>query len=80
MPALLRKIIVTFAAAVFLIFLALIIAAWVLGAFDSVQIAQGQNGPYYFISFDSTSTYRETPAQIESIKKLISISRTSPRS
>ena len=76
MPAILRRIIIIFAAIVFLFFIALIIAAWSLGAFDSVDISENEGGPYYFISYDSTSTYKETPGQIELIKKQLALSQS----
>ena len=51
MPAILRRIIIIFAAIVFLFFIALIIAAWSLGAFDSVDITDNQLSNYPLFSF-----------------------------
>jgi len=76
MPEILRRIIIIFAAIVFLFFIALIIAAWSLGAFDSVDITENESGPYYFISYDSTSTYKETSGQIEILKKQLALSQS----
>jgi hypothetical protein len=77
MPPIIRRIIIIFAAIVFLFFIALIIAAWSLGAFDSVAIAEHKGGPYYFISFDSTSVYKETFTKIQEIKKQLDLSQSS---
>ena len=73
MPALLRKIIITFALIVLVLFLALIVAAWILGAFDSVQITETSGGPYYFISFDSRSGFQDIPANIQEIKNRLNL-------
>ncbi len=40
MPAIFRRIIIIFAVIIFVLFLAIIIGAWSLGAFDSVQITE----------------------------------------
>jgi len=73
MPVLLRKIIITFALIVLILFLALTVAAWIMGAFDSVQITETSGGPYYFISFDSQSGFQDIPANIQEIKNLITL-------
>ena len=73
MPAILRRIIIIFAVIIFVLFLALIIGAWSLGAFDSVQITEKTNGPYYLISLDTRTGYRDIPVIIEEIKGQINL-------
>ena len=73
MPVILRRFIIIFAVAVFMLFLVLIIAAWSLGAFDTVQISESQSGSFYFIVLDQTSGYRDIPVTIERIKNSVQL-------
>jgi hypothetical protein len=75
MPEILRKIIIAFAVFVFVSFFALLIAAWIMGAFDSVQTTTGTGQPGFFIwQFDSTE-YKDIPMVIDQIKQKIVLPR-----
>ena len=74
MPGILRKITITFAIVVFILFIVLVITAWALGAFANVDLVQEEKGPYYFISFSDHTPYRIIPVSIDHLKNLTIVS------
>jgi hypothetical protein len=68
MSAIIKKLIIIMAIVVFILFIALLITAWSIGAFAPVNIGIGEKGPYYFISLDQKSLYPYISEQIDKIK------------
>lgn len=68
MPDAIKKIIIIFSVIVFILFLGFVVAAWILGAFEPVEISETESGPYYFITFRSPMIYKQIPEQNEELK------------
>jgi hypothetical protein len=69
MSILLKKLIIIFSIVVFILFISLIVAAWLLGAFAPVHISIAEQGPYYFLTSEEKTTYAEIATQLEIIRK-----------
>ncbi len=72
MSALLKKIVFVVAIVITLLFLSLIGAAWYLGAFSSVSVAQLQRPTQYFITTSHSGTYQTALNDLDSLQTLIS--------
>jgi hypothetical protein len=67
MSTFLKKLIIIFAILVFILFITLIISAWYLGAFASVEFIQEERGPYFIVSTAEAIPYHLIYEQLENI-------------
>ena len=65
----LRKSIITFAIIVLVLFIALLVSAWILGAFAPVELNVGETGPYFFISHTDKITYANLLPEIQRVQQ-----------
>jgi len=72
MSALLKKIVFVVAIVITLLFLSLLGAAWYLGAFSSVSVAQLQRPIRYFITTSDSGTYQTALNDLDSLQSHIS--------
>ena len=70
MSKLIKKLIIIFSIIIFILFLALIVASWSLGAFAPVLININERGPHYFLTTKSRIHYKDITRQLEYISTL----------
>jgi hypothetical protein len=68
MSKLLRKLIIIISIIICVLFIALVISAWSLGAFSPVSLLETERGPYYFLTFVEKSRYDKIPQQLKKIR------------
>ena len=66
-----KKLIIIFAVVVFILFIAIIVAAWYLGAFATVSIVVEDRGPYYIVTSSQLSPYQEISRENEQIDMML---------
>ncbi len=62
-----KKLIIILSIVVFILFVALLMAAWSLGAFAPVSVSLKEQGPYYFLSSKTKTLYQNIPEQLKNI-------------
>ena len=67
MSKLIKKLIIILSVVVFILFVALLITAWSLGAFAPVSVSLTEQGPYYFLSLKTKIIYHSIPKQLKNI-------------
>jgi hypothetical protein len=71
MSPLIKKLIIIFSAVVFVLFIALVIGAWHLGAFAKVTVTQTERPALYYICRAERVPYAQIPAQLEELRALL---------
>jgi len=71
MSQLVKKLIIIFSAIVFVLFIALVIGAWTLGAFSKVTVAQTEQPAIFYISRGDRVPYARIPEQLEELRALL---------
>ena len=71
MSQLFKKIIIIFSTVVFILFVALMVGGWLLGAFSTVTLAMQDRASAYYICVDETVPYAQLPAQLEEVRSLL---------
>jgi hypothetical protein len=68
---LVKKIIIIFAVVVLILFIALVIAAWYLGTFASVNLSDEYRGPYNLVVLSQLVPYHESSQAIERVDLML---------
>lgn len=71
MSSLLKKMVMIISVIVFILFIALIIAAWSMGMFSPVTVSDQMRGPYYIVSIAHTGSYRGISEKIETVAQML---------
>jgi len=71
MSSLLKKLVMVISVIVFILFIALIIAAWSMGMFSRVAVSEQMRGQYYIVSIAHTGSYRGISEKIETVAQML---------
>ena len=71
MSSFFKKLVMVMAIVTFVLFIALVIAAWIMGMFARVSITQDVRGPYYIISQSHIGPYQGMAAKIEQVSQYL---------
>ena len=70
MSQIVKKILIIFSAVVFVLFIALLVGAWQLGAFARVSLILQERAPAFYLCRAEKVPYAQIPQQLEEIKTL----------
>ncbi len=71
MSSVLKKILLIVGIITLVLFIVVIGAAWILGAFSSVEITEEIRGPYNFVCLEHIGAYHLVVAKIEKVKEYL---------
>jgi hypothetical protein len=75
MSSILKKLVIVLAIVVFVLFIALMLAAWTMGMFSSVSVTSLDRGPYFIVSLHHNGPYRGINQKIEDVSMMLNEQR-----
>lgn len=75
MSSFLKKLVIIVSIIIFILFISLIVAAWLMGMFSSVSVSEDSRGPYYAVVLSHKGSYQGINQKIDNVSAMLAENR-----